>query len=144
MISFFMIVHFVLLKRSLQGRLAEHNQLREALLFDRLDPAFCVGIQVGTPGWQLDWFDVSQFDDPIKGRTELTVSVMQQVPAICQKAPSLQGGVPGHLLHPLFIWMWRHPGQADLAALQVNEKEDIVGDQSLESDNFNGEEVGPG
>jgi hypothetical protein len=40
--------------------------------------------------------------------------------------------------------MRRHPGQANLAALQMNEKENIVSDQSLQSDNFNGEEVGPG
>ena len=32
--------------------------------------------------------------------------------------------------------------KADLAALQMNEKQDIVSDQSLESDNFNGEEIG--
>jgi hypothetical protein len=38
----------------------------------------------------------------------------------------------------------RHPCQADLATLQVDEKEDIVGDESLKCENFDGEEVGPG
>jgi hypothetical protein len=38
--------------------------------------------------------------------------------------------------------MRRHPGQADLATLQMNEEEDIVSDQSLESDDFYGEEIG--
>jgi hypothetical protein len=77
MISFFMIMYFVLLKRSLQARLAEENQLRETVLFDRLDPSLRKGVQIGTPGRQWDRFDISQFDDPIKGRAELTVSVMK-------------------------------------------------------------------
>jgi len=51
MITFFMIMHSVLLKRLLQGRLSEENQLREAVLFDRSHPALRIGIQVGTPGW---------------------------------------------------------------------------------------------
>src|SRR4029453_5465274 len=50
MISFFMVMKFVLLKGSLQGRLAEENQLRKALLFDRLDPSFRKGVQIGTFG----------------------------------------------------------------------------------------------
>ena len=127
-----MIMYFVLLKRSLQGRLAEQNQPREAVLFDRCHPAFRVGIQVGTPDWQLNRFDISRFDDPIKGRAELTVSVMEQVLAVSEETPGFQGHVPGDLFHPLFMRMWSHPGQADLATLQMNEEQDIVGDQSLE------------
>jgi hypothetical protein len=69
---------------------------------------------------------------------------MQHVPAVFQETPGFQGHVPGDLLHPLFIWMWSHPCQADLAALQMDEEQDIVSDQSLQSDNFNGEEVRPG
>jgi hypothetical protein len=83
-------------------------------------------------------------DDLIKRRAELTVSVMKQVPAIGQKAPLLHRYVPTDLFHPLFIRMRGHSGQADLATLQMNEEKDIVGDQSLECDNFDSEEVGPG
>src|SRR5262249_57978249 len=67
-----------------------------------------------------------------------------QVPAICQKSPLFQGRIPSDLSHPLFIRMRRHPCQADLAALQMDEEQNIVGDQTLQSDNFNGEEVRPG
>ena len=78
----------------------------------------------------------------IKRRAELTVSVMQQILAVFEETPGFQGHVPGDLLHPLFMRMRRHPSQADLATLQMNEEQDIVSDQSLESNNFNGEEIG--
>jgi hypothetical protein len=86
MIAFLVVVVEVLLEGSPQGRLPEENQPRQALLFDRLDPSLRKGVQIGTPGWQRDGFDVSRFDDLIKQRTEFTISVMEQVPAIGQKA----------------------------------------------------------
>ena len=69
---------------------------------------------------------------------------MQQIPAIGQKPPLLHRYVPADLFHPLFIGMRSHSCQADLATPQMNEEKDIVGDQSLEGDNFDGEEIGPG
>src|SRR4030095_3638344 len=68
---------------------------------------------------------------------------MEQILAAFQETPGFQGHVPGDLFHPLFIWMWSHPGQANLATLQVNEEQDIVSDQSLERDDFDGEEIRP-
>ena len=67
---------------------------------------------------------------------------MEQVLAVFEETPGLQSHVPGDLFHPLFMRMSRHPCQADLATLQMNEEQDIVSDQSLESDDFNGEEIG--
>ena len=69
---------------------------------------------------------------------------MQQIPAIGQKPPLLHRYVPTDLFHPFFIGMRSHSGQANLATPQMNEEKDIVGDQSLEGDNFDGEEIGPG
>ena len=69
---------------------------------------------------------------------------MKQIPAIGQKPPLLHRYVPADLFQPLFIGMRSHSGQANLATPQMNEEEDIVGDQSLEGDNFDGEEIGPG
>jgi len=69
---------------------------------------------------------------------------MEQVPAIGQKAPLLHRYVPTDLFHPFFIGMRSHSGQTDLAALQMNEEKDIVGDQSPECEHFDGEEIGPG
>ena len=58
---------------------------------------------------------------------------MEQIPAIPQKAPLLHRYVTAELFHPLFIWTRSHPCQADLATLQMNEEQDVVSDQSLES-----------
>jgi hypothetical protein len=91
-----------------------------------------------------DWCHIPRLDDLIKRRTEFTISVMQQKSAVPQKAPLLHGHGPGDLFHPLFIRMRSHSGQTNLASLQTNEKENIIGDQSLECENFNREEIGPG
>jgi hypothetical protein len=123
MIAFLGVMHFVLLKGSPQRKLSEENQPGEAVLFDRSHPALRVGIQVGTLGWQPDWCHIPRFDDLIKRQAELALSVMQQIPAIPQKASSLQGHGPGHLFHPRLIWVRSHSCQANLATLQMSEEE---------------------
>jgi len=69
---------------------------------------------------------------------------MQQISAVPEKAPLLDGDGPGDVFHPLFIRMRSHSCQANLASLQTNEKENIVGDRSPECEDFNREEIGPG
>ena len=94
-----------------------------------------------TPGWEAEWCHTPRFDDLIKRRAEFTISVMEQILAVFQETPCFQGHVPGDLFHPLLIRMSSHPRQADLATVQMNEEQYIVSDQSLESDNFKGEEI---
>src|SRR5687767_2017584 len=67
---------------------------------------------------------------------------MEQILAVFEETPGFQGHVLGDLIHPRFIRMRRHPGQADLATLQMNEEQDIVSARPLESDDFYGEEIG--
>jgi DNA-directed RNA polymerase specialized sigma24 family protein len=69
--------------------------------------------------------------DVLQDVTELRIAVMQQVSAVSQESPFLQGCISCLLLHPLMVWIRRHPSQSYPPTLQVNEKQDIVRDQPL-------------
>src|SRR3974390_255721 len=68
---------------------------------------------------------------------------MQYVPPLIQKSPALAGGIPCHLLHPRLVWVRRNPGQADAAALQMNEEQYVVRHQATPSEDLHREEVDP-
>jgi hypothetical protein len=56
-IPFSMEMVDIVAQRPPQGALAEQDHLRQALLLDRPDPAFCIGIQVRATRRQREWFD---------------------------------------------------------------------------------------
>src|SRR5215472_15046176 len=58
--------------------------------------------------------------------------------------PRFPGRVARHLLHPRLVRMPRDPGQLHATALQMNEEQDVVGDQSAPSKNLHRKEVDPG
>ena len=68
---------------------------------------------------------------------------MQEIATVAKGATSLHGHVPGHLLHPLLVRVNGDPGDVDLAALEMNEKQNIVGHQSAQREDLRREEVGP-
>src|SRR5215472_4997349 len=68
---------------------------------------------------------------------------MQYVPPLVQESPCLSGRIPCHLLHPRLVWVPRNPSQTDAAALQMNEKQNVVGHQATPSEDFYCEEVDP-
>ncbi len=123
MIAFLVEMHFVLLKGSPQRRLSEENQPGEAVLFDGSHPPLRVAIQVGTPGWQRDWYHIPRLDDLIKVQAELALSVMKQILEVFDEAPLVHAHDPGHLFHPRFIRMRSHSYQTNLVTLQMNEEE---------------------
>src|SRR5271169_4655337 len=67
---------------------------------------------------------------------------MQQVPAIDQKTSIFHRHIARHLLHPRLIRMTGDSGQAYPPALQMNEKQHVVGNQPAQRKHFHGEEVG--
>src|ERR1019366_1581863 len=50
--------------------------------------------------------------------------------ALSNGAASLHGHVPSHLLHPSLIRMNGNPGDVHLTALEMDEKQHVVGRQS--------------
>jgi hypothetical protein len=55
---------------------------------------------------------------------------MQEIATVSNGAASLHGHVPGHLLHPSLMRMNGNPGDVHLTALEMDEKQHVVGRQS--------------
>src|SRR5215468_1737005 len=68
---------------------------------------------------------------------------MQQIAVASQASPLLHSHVSCLLLHPLLIRVRRESCQIHSASLQVNEEKHIVGQQSLERQDFRREEIHP-
>src|SRR5258708_29650478 len=71
---------------TLQGRLAEQDQFRQALLFYRSMPPLQIRIQIGTAWWQFNYLDPDRLQDTSERRAEFCISIVQQIPAAIEKA----------------------------------------------------------
>src|ERR1700693_1227362 len=67
---------------------------------------------------------------------------MQEIATVSKGAASLHGHVPSHLLHPLLVRVDSDPGDVHLAALEMDEKQHVVGHKSSEREDVHREEVG--
>jgi len=81
-------------------------------------PNVGVGVQIRTPGWELEWLYITRFDDRAKRIREFRIAGMDEVSAAVEEAPFVHGDIPGDFLHPGFIGMWRDPGDLNATALQ--------------------------
>ena len=66
---------------------------------------------------------------------------MQNVTAWMKVAPGFLGRAAGNLFHPLLIRVPGYAGDADAPALQMNEEQNVVGDESSQGEQFHGKEV---
>jgi len=64
--------------------------------------------------------------------SRFSVAIMQEVPAVDQKTRIFHRHIARHLFHPLLIRMMCDSGQAYPPALQINEKQHVVRNQSSE------------
>src|SRR5450759_4428135 len=55
---------------------------------------------------------------------------MQEIATVPKRAASLHGNIPGHLLHPSLVRVNGDPGDVHLAALEMDEKQHVIGHQS--------------
>ncbi len=67
---------------------------------------------------------------------------MQEIAAVPKGAASLHGHIPGHLLHPRLVRMNGDPGDVHPAALEMDEKQHVVGHQPAQREHLRREEVG--
>src|SRR5476649_1442932 len=68
---------------------------------------------------------------------------MQEIATVLKDAASLHGHVPGHLLHPRLIRVDGDPGDVNLAAFEMDEKQHVVGYQSSQREDLRREKVPP-
>src|ERR1035437_8650378 len=127
MIPLSMVMLDVFAQRSPQGALTKENALRQTLVLYRPDPPLSIGIPVRTAGRQCKRFAPAGLDDRAEREGVLRVAIMQEIATVLKRTASLHGHVPGHLLHPRLVRVDGDPGDVHLAALEVDEKQHVVG-----------------
>src|ERR1035437_9958425 len=89
-------------------------------------------IRVGGPDERF-WLHIVLFQEAVDRSLEIE-DRMEHAPfqsaTVSKGAASLHGHVPSHLLHPLRVRVNGDPGDVHLAALEMDEKQHVVGHQS--------------
>jgi hypothetical protein len=104
MVALVMIMVSILVEHMPQGALAKQEHSGQRFVFDRADPALCVGIEIRRPWWQRYPLDSSIIDDLLKRGAVFPVPVMDEILARRQEALLLHGHMACHLDHPLLIY----------------------------------------
>ena len=76
--------------------------------------------------------------------TEFGVSVVQHVTALAEYFRRVADSIASHLRHPRFGRMSGDAGERHPPALQVEEEEDVIGNETTPGQDLDGEEVCPG
>ena len=123
-----------------QVRLAQQYQIVEGLT-NFAYVSFRVGVAERRMRGRLADAQGVAFQNPIQG-SEAGVPVMDQIPA--RQFPILHRHreVPGLLCHPGGVRLGGATGQPHPASAQVDEEQNIKGDQPTQGSNFFGEEIG--
>src|ERR1022692_3222145 len=129
MIAFMLMVGEIFIEHMAQGALAEKNQLIEAFLLDRTHPAFGEGIEVGGLWRQLECFNACGMEDRIEVLGEFGIAVVEQEVGISH-GPVGGGDIAGDLFQPSLVGEWGNAGEDDVAGLEVEEEQDVVGGQA--------------
>ena len=117
-----MIMRYVFRERVPQGAFTKQDQLCQRFLFDGSHPALRVSVQIRRPRWQWHARHSCSVDDVLKGWTEFTIAVMDQILPGLQKAPVCHGDVARDLDHPALVGVWSHAGHVHLPAREVDKK----------------------
>ena len=142
MITLVMIMLHIRLERMPERAFPTQDQARQALLLHRAYPALRIGVEIRRPRREGHPFHPGHVYDLLKGGAVCPVPVMDEVLPGRQATPLLHRLVARDLHHPCLIGMRRHAGNMDLAAPQMEEKEDVVRSQPTQGPDLGREEVG--
>jgi hypothetical protein len=136
-----MRVVYILLDGMPQGTFTKENQPRQRVVLDRAYPSFGVGVQVGASRRQRDSLHSRRFDGLMKRGVELAVSIVNEGLSLREEAPGAHGHVPRDLDHPALVGMRCRAHHMDLPATQMDEVEDITGDEPVSGLHLSREKV---
>ena len=74
---------------------------------------------------------MTRFDNRPEGSGVFRIAIMQKIATVSKGAPSLHSRVPAHLLHPLLVRVIGDAGDANPAALEMDEVENVIGHPGL-------------
>jgi hypothetical protein len=80
----------------------------------------------------------------LEGCAELPVAIMQNIALLKETSRCLICRITSHLLHPRFGGMPRYAGNANASALQMDQEENIIRDQTFPGEHLDGKEVDSG
>ena len=117
------------------------NELAQALILDRANEAFAVGVEVRASGGQAHRPNTGRCQYVPERVHEHRSPVMDQKPFTPQKAVEDIGKIPGDLTHPRPIGFRADAGDVNASARQFHHNEHMVAHQPPERPNLHGEEV---
>ena len=94
-------------------------------------------------GRQRERFNSTRRNDGSERLGVFRVPIMQEITTVPQRAASLHGHVPGHLLHPRLVRVNGDPSDIHPAALKMDEKQHVIGHQPAQRQHLRREKVGP-
>ena len=100
-----------------------------------------MGVQVGALRRQSYRFCTSIFENCTKGKTEVGISIHQQITSVSKKTIKRIGQVPGNLLHIIVAKCRRATGKVDASSSQLHNEQQLVCDQSSLGPNLDRREV---
>jgi hypothetical protein len=141
MIPLPVIVNGVLTSCLSKRPLAEEDHAIEALLLDRSNESFGVGVQVGRAVGQAHDFDTGILQEIPERDGELGIPVEDEEPFLSEGSIDGIGEVPADLYHPRFTWTGRDSSNVDATCCEFDHEEDIERDESTRCPDLDGEEV---
>src|SRR5205085_8541357 len=104
------------------------------------NPTLGERVQIRAPWRKCQTINAAGSQHVIKFRRELRIAVMDQAAMVAEPAGCLVDRIAGHLNHPR---LYRMPGQTSEChppALQIQEEEDVINDETAPCQDLDGEE----
>ena len=131
----------ILVDEVIQMLLAEDDEVSQALVLQRLDYTFCVGVEVRRTVRQTDRFDAIGFEYFIEASDELPVGISDQLPALQVAVWQEPAEVLRLPINPGQRWMHRGRSHMDPPALDMDEQDQVELLQTFGSPSSNRQEV---
>ena len=139
-----MVMGGVLLEYMAKRPLAEENHPIQTFGFNRQDKSLSVRVQIRRSRWYLHRLDIHRSEWRIEVIAELTIPIVHQILAVVfyEHAFFDIGDIPCDLYHPFLMRIHSDSRDVNLARAQMDEEEDVLGDQAEAGPHLRGEEIG--
>ncbi len=128
--AFSVVVNKVLLDWVSEHRLAEEDHPIDALGCYGFDEAFCECVHIRTWRGQFQCFDADRLEDHVEAGRELRVAVADEIATLADQVVARAGEVAADLAYPGLGRVSRDAGDVDLPRADVDEEQDVAGDES--------------
>jgi hypothetical protein len=140
-IAFLVVIGEIVAHCSTERGLAEEDHSRKAFRLDAQMKSLKMGVQVRTLRWQAYGIHTGIVQNRSEDAAEVGITIHQHVLLVFQKAVKWIGKIPSNLFHEVVSKCRCASGQVNSASGHVHDEQQIVGDQTTLSPDFDGREV---